>query len=180
MLIGDRAVGDDIAAADADGFEAGGEAGGLPDLVFAVALFGFHAYHFSPLRADLSNGNTWIFVLPIWLGLGVDAAAQFPSNLFGSFLGSGGRPQEKEVLLGGDASWIETLSWDAPRRWNAEVIDEPYLILTMLCTMLVAFLFTLAFRGRVVGIKACYWISAAVVTSLGARVFLSLSSVLGQ
>lgn len=140
--------------------------GGFYDIAFAFGLMAFHSYHFFPLHADFANLNTWIFVLPIWMGLGVDMAAQFPS--IRAVTGLWKRPEMAT------SAWIDSLSWDAATRWNTAVIDEAYLLLTMLCTMLVAFLFTLAFRGYFIGIKACYWISAAVVASLAARVFVSL------
>jgi uncharacterized membrane protein len=46
--------------------------------------------------------------------------------------------------------------------WNKEVIAQIDLLWVLLSGLVVAFAFTLAFRG-VVGIKSCYWGAAIVV-----------------
>uniref|UniRef100_A0A7S4HKL6 Uncharacterized protein n=1 Tax=Odontella aurita TaxID=265563 RepID=A0A7S4HKL6_9STRA len=146
---------------------------GLSDLVFAFVLLAVHSRHFFPgFKPDWTNGNTWIFVFPIWIGLGVDMAMQFPSV---SLL-----DDDDVVADGGGSGGASALSWNSSRRWNSEIIDESYLLLTMTATMAVAFLFTLAFRGIFVDIKSCYWISAGTVAALGAKVLLSAATGLSD
>merc|ERR1740136_232274 len=66
-------------------------------------------------------------------------------------------------------SFPNNVSWKKVDTWNAEVVDVPYLLLTMLSALLLAFLFTLSFRG-IVGIYFCYFFAVAVVAFLSLRV----------
>jgi hypothetical protein len=88
---------------------------------------------FVPREVDWFNGNTYVFVLPMAIGLTVDALFQLPICL----------------CINNHC-------------WNEEVIAQIDLLWVLLSGLVVAFAFTLAFRG-VVGIKSCYWGAAIVV-----------------
>lgn len=87
----------------------------------------------NPRDVDLTNGNTWIFVIPMAIGLTVDALFQLP------ILSQGGQLY-----------------------WNEDVITQVDLLWILLVGLVVAFVFTLAFRG-VLGIRKCYWMAAVLV-----------------
>lgn len=116
-------------------------------VTFPMALSMYNFYYFFPLRADFANGNTWVFVIPMWLGISVDTVHQFPSF-----------PTSK-WLVASSSSFI------CSDVWNTHVVDISYLLITLLCAVQVAFLFTLAFRSYV-NIRTCYWTAAAVVAAL--------------
>jgi hypothetical protein len=98
--------------------------------------------HFVPRVADVDwhNGNTYVFVLPMALGLSVDAFFQLPA--FQCIVGDG---------YGGGTPC-----------WNEDVITQLDLLCVLLTGLIVAFSFTLAFRGML-DIRRCYWGSAVVV-----------------
>jgi len=112
-------------------------------ILFPCLLLVYTIYFFSPLGSNFSNGNTWVFVLPIFFGLMVDCCNQFP--IF--------RMKTISVL---DSDWSRV------HEWNATKINESYLLLTLLCTLQIAFMFTFAFRGKM-SIQNCYWIAALQV-----------------
>lgn len=85
------------------------------DEVFAFVLGVYNLWFFLPTRA-FDNGNTWVFVVPIWAGVSVDTWHQ--------------------ILL----------PFQQDSRWNEQVVTTSYLLLTLLVTLAVAFSFTLAFR----------------------------------
>lgn len=87
----------------------------------------------SPRDVDLTNGNTWVFVVPMAAGLTADALFQLP------------------ILQCNDGLC-----------WNEDVITQIDLLWVLLSGLVVAFVFTLAFRG-VLGIRRCYWGAALVV-----------------
>ena len=89
-----------------------------------------------PHGMDLKNGNTWVFVIPMAAGLMVDALFQLPML------------QCKDSLC-----------------WNEDVITQLELLYVLLSGLIVAFVFTLAFRG-VLGIRNCYWGAALVVHAI--------------
>ena len=115
-------------------------------------------------------------MVPMWIGLGIDAVKQFPS-----LSPAAGEVAATSVLISlaafrealVDPSTV-SLTWAGVSDWNERVINEQYLLVTLLCTMQVAFLFTLAFRGFV-NIHTCYWTAAGVMAALATRVFLSVS-----
>jgi hypothetical protein len=104
---------------------------GMSALIYAMTKF-----IPSPRDLDLSNGNTWIFVGPMAIGLTVDALFQIP------------------MLSQGDQL-----------RWNEDVITQVDLLWILLVGLVVAFVFTLAFRG-VLGIRKCYWMAAILVHTI--------------
>ena len=123
-------------------------------LAFCMVLLVYNLNFFCPKfhkRVDWTNGNTWVFVFPMWLGLSCDTLHQIPSWRNDS--------NSNTNLLDID------LDWDRVKRWNNHGVNVPYIVLTMFCTLQVAFLFTLAFRGYVT-IQTCYWTAAAVVAIL--------------
>jgi len=83
------------------------------------------------------NGNTYVFVVPMASGIMADAVFQSP---FFQCCESGA---------------VSTC-------WNEDVVTEVDLLCVLLSAMVVAFVFTLAFRGSL-GIRQCYWGSAIVV-----------------
>ena len=121
----------------------------MEEMAFPVVLSLYNFRHFFPLKPNFANGNTWVFVIPMWLGISVDTVHQFPSS-----------PTTKWLF--GSLSYGSYFCNDI---WNTHVVDVPYLLITLLCALQVAFLFTLAFRGYV-NIRTCYWTSATVVAVL--------------
>jgi len=121
------------------------------EVAFPIGMFLYDMYHFFPRNANFKNGNTWVFIIPMWLGFNCDTFHQFPSIEMNETLGSS-----------------PSLSWDRVVEWNSNVVDVPYLLLTLFCTIQVAFMFTLAFRNYV-HIQVCYWVAAAVVFALCVR-----------
>lgn len=90
----------------------------------------------SPRNVDLTNGNTWVFVIPMAAGLTADALFQLP-----------------------------LLQCNDGLCWNQDVITQIDLLWVLLSGLVVAFVFTLAFRG-VLGIRRCYWGAASVVHAI--------------
>jgi len=90
----------------------------------------------SPRDVDLKNGNTWVFVIPMAAGLTVDALFQLP-----------------------------LCKCNDSKCWNDDVITQIDLLWVLLSGLVVAFVFTLAFRG-VLGIRSCYWGAALVVHAI--------------
>mmetsp|Transcript_15551 Transcript_15551/g.33924 ORF Transcript_15551/g.33924 Transcript_15551/m.33924 type:complete len:292 (+) Transcript_15551:47-922(+) len=84
-------------------------------------------------EVDWTNGNTYVFVVPMALGLSSDALCQLPI-----------------LQCRGDMCW------------NVDIITQFDLLCVLLSGLVVAFTFTLAFRG-VLGIRSCYWGAALVV-----------------
>mmetsp|Transcript_7061 Transcript_7061/g.10122 ORF Transcript_7061/g.10122 Transcript_7061/m.10122 type:complete len:269 (-) Transcript_7061:486-1292(-) len=115
---------------------------------FSIILFLYTNYHFFPKKASLSNGNTWVFVIPMFVGFNFDTLMQFPSNILT------------------DPNWISVLEWNQNR------VNDTFLLLTLFCALQIAFMFTLAFRG-IMSIKKCYWIAAVIVGLLCVHLFLS-------
>mmetsp|Transcript_21936 Transcript_21936/g.36732 ORF Transcript_21936/g.36732 Transcript_21936/m.36732 type:complete len:231 (+) Transcript_21936:67-759(+) len=87
---------------------------------------------FSPIGSDFTNGNTWIFVMPMFSGVTYDAIQQ---------------------QLGGET-----------------FVSLKFLLFTELSALLIAFVFTLAFRSYV-NIKVVYAVSALCVAGLLSCVF---------
>ncbi|KAL7451645.1 hypothetical protein ACHAWC_003473 [Mediolabrus comicus] len=104
---------------------------GISALIYAMTKFVPN-----PRDLDLSNGNTWLFVIPMAIGLTVDAFFQLPM-----------------------------LSQEDQLRWNEDVITQVDLLWILLVGLIVAFVFTLAFRG-VLGIRKCYWMAAILVHAI--------------
>jgi hypothetical protein len=104
---------------------------GISALIYAMTKFVPN-----PRDLDLSNGNTWLFVIPMAIGLTVDALFQLPM-----------------------------LSQEDQLRWNEDVITQVDLLWILLVGLVVAFVFTLAFRG-VMGIRKCYWMAAILVHAI--------------
>lgn len=118
-------------------------------LLFAFVLAGYTNYHFFPLQADYWNGNTFVFVLPMWIGFSVDAFHQFPTWSYDKFV---------------------VLDWDRVRHWNESRVNETYLLWTLVNALQIAFMFTVAFRGKL-SIQTCYWVAAVQVGCLFTGLF---------
>ena len=88
-------------------------------------------------ETEWRNGNTYVFVLPMASGIIADAIFQSP------------------LLQCRNESSC----------WNKDVVNEVDLLCVLLSALVVAFVFTLAFRGTL-GIRKCYWGSAFVVHSI--------------
>lgn len=125
-----------------------------------ILLLVYTMYHFFPLGASLSNGNTWVFVLPMFLGFSFDCWQQFPTFPFFSV--------DKLV----DTNSYH-MSWERVHAWNDLQVNETYLLLTLWCALQIAFMFTVAFRG-LMNIRYCYWIAAVQVGLLCVRLVQSL------
>lgn len=91
------------------------------------------------------NGNTYVFVLPMAGGIMIDAFFQLPVL----------RCRERNLN-----NFSAELAC-----WNKDVVIEFDLLCVLLAALVVAFLFTLAFRGTF-DIRRCYWGSAMVVHSI--------------
>ena len=132
------------------------------NLVFASILLLYTNYHFFPFKADLKNGNTWVFVLPMWIGFSIDAIHQIPKLVVlkqtearVSSIWNGG-------LYGDGEDSLLSLDWNSVWEWRKSKVDETYLLMTLWCALQIAFMFTIAFRGKM-NIRTCYWIAAAEV-----------------
>ncbi|KAK1744682.1 hypothetical protein QTG54_003973 [Skeletonema marinoi] len=90
----------------------------------------------NPRDVDLTNGNTWVFVIPMAAGLTVDALFQLP-----------------------------LLQCNDGLCWNEDVITQIDLLWVLLSGLVVAFVFTLSFRG-VLEIRRSYWGAAVVVHAI--------------
>ena len=104
-------------------------------------------------RHALANGNTWIFVVPIFAGVGADAAHQLLS-------------------LGVEAGFFGSDDEHAWRRrgsaWNERVATVELMLGIQLALLLLAFGFTLAFR-RYLDVRALYAAAAGIVAAILAR-----------
>ena len=125
-------------------------------ILFPILLFVYTMYHFFPLGASLSNGNTWVFVLPMFLGFSFDCWQQFPFFSLDNL---------------SDTNTYH-MSWERVHAWNALQVNETYLLLTLWCALQIAFMFTVAFRG-LMNIRYCYWIAAVQVGLLCVRLVQS-------
>ena len=117
------------------------------DWIWGIGCICYAAQYFipkNPSNLDVTNGNTWIFVIPMAIGLSVDVVFQLP--LF-------------------QCNKITHMCW------NDNVVTQLDLLMVLLSGLLVAFVFTLAFRG-VLGIRYCYWGAALVVHGIVAYLFL--------
>lgn len=123
---------------------------GNESLLFPILLFIYTNYHFFPRKFDYSNGNTWVFVIPMFVGFSTDTFMQFPKN--------------KTLTFNNDGNWNDV------NEWNQNRVNETYLLLTLFCALQIAFMFTLAFRG-LMSIHICYWIAAAQVGLLCIRLY---------
>lgn len=114
---------------------------GVVGWVWGCASVAYAKVYFVPSAKDVdwTNGNTYVFVLPMAAGLLVDALFQLP------------------ILQCHTEHGNEYTSC-----WNDDVITQVDLLWVNLSGLVVAFIFTLAFRG-VLGIKSCYWSAAVVV-----------------
>lgn len=105
---------------------------GCTALCYAMKYFIPH-----PREIDWANGNTYVFVIPMALGLTADALFQLPI--------------------------LQCHHFDTTTTcWNEHIIAQLDLLYVLLSGLAVAFVFTLAFRG-VLGIRKCYWGAALVV-----------------
>jgi len=145
---------------------------GKESMFFPLVLFLYTNYHFFPRTLDYANGNTWVFVIPMFIGFNIDTWKQFPRLVSSS--------SPVKILQSTSISTVLAttendnhdilLNWDDVQYWNHHRVDETYLLLTLLCALQIAFMFTVAFRGRM-SIKACYWIAAIEVGLLCIRLF---------
>jgi len=126
-------------------------------VIFPLILLCYTNYHFFPLQPDFANGNTWVFVMPMFIAFNIDTFHQFPAlNITKAFDGDNVFSSIMKLPK------IDIFEWERVHKWNDDRINEAYLLLTMLCTLQAAFMFTVAFRGRM-SIKSCYWIAALEV-----------------
>lgn len=109
--------------------------------VFGWGLLAYYLYFFTPKVGSFGNGNTWVFVVPMFLGFGVDVYHQQIDATAFKNQGQGGN------------------------FWNSNVVTVEYLLTTLLSAETVAFMFTLGFRN-IVPIKYGYWIAALIVLLL--------------
>jgi hypothetical protein len=94
--------------------------------------WGFGWYFFAPFRSDVRNGNTWIFVIPMF----TTVISDVPSQLLGQ--------------------------WQ--RQHNSAMQLRHYLII-VLSALIIAFGFTLGFRGYI-SVRKIYFGSALYVAGL--------------
>ena len=109
---------------------------GKQSWIWGSALLHYAWSNFVPSKTvDWTNGNTWIFIVPMALGLSVDALMQLPPLQCTEF---------------GTACW------------NDDIVTQLNLLWILLSGLVIAFVFTVAFRG-VMSVKRCYWGAALVV-----------------
>jgi len=166
-------------------------------LVFAIGIFFYAQWFFFPRKWDLKNGNTWTFVLPMWLGFTSEALHQFPSScsimkntppeevlpmlnnttisqaslkLLERFLFYTNNDTELVINTNDNFVAKTTCEWEKVDIWNATIVNVPYLLLTLYCSLTIAFFFTLSFRG-IMNIYFCYWFAVIVVGALSVRLY---------
>ena len=110
--------------------------------VFGALISLYNLVFFFP-RGAFGNGNTWVFIVPMWAGISIDTSHQVMSAL------------------------------EMPTEWNERVVTAPYILFTLLVTLVVAFSFTLAFR-KYIHITTTYWTAAACVLGLIAGMLVRL------
>ena len=129
-------------------------------IVFPLLLFSYTNYHFFPRQQDYFNGNTWVFVFPMFIGFNIDMfTMQFPSMELAS------------IMMGFPANFVIDVTdakWHDVHSWNQNRIDKTYLLLTLFCALQIDFMFTIVFRGPML-IQVCYWVAAAQVGLLCVR-----------
>lgn len=149
-------------------------AGGNDDgncILFPLVLSIYTIYSFHPFKSSLSNGNTWVFVIPMFVGFCIDSWKQFPTvmttRLFESCsfdIFKKNIKQSNHQHYRHDDDFV-LFNWTDALRWNSEKVNETFLLLTLLCALQIAFMFTIAFRGML-SIQTCYWIAAIQVAVL--------------
>jgi hypothetical protein len=146
-------------------------------------IVGWTVRYFLPSRRDidLSNGNTYVFVIPMAAGILMDAVMQLPMLQFCNFTTaqqSFSAPDHPSVLTPSSPN-------DNGCCWNDVVVSELELLVVLLAALVVAFVFTIAFhsrRGRTnrqisksdknhsrlfsFDIHTCYWGSALIVHTI--------------
>jgi hypothetical protein len=132
--------------------KAGGCMQNVFNWVFGCISVVYAVQYFIPRAKDVdwTNGNTYVFVVPMAIGLSCDALFQLPIL------------QCRDELC-----------------WNADVVDQLDLLFVLLSGLVVAFVFTLAFHG-VLGIRKCYWGSAFVVHGIVVYLILKALPYLGM
>mmetsp|Transcript_14510 Transcript_14510/g.22109 ORF Transcript_14510/g.22109 Transcript_14510/m.22109 type:complete len:255 (-) Transcript_14510:167-931(-) len=105
---------------------------GIPDFLYLI-LLPFSWRQFWPFTSDFSNGNTWIFVVPMFVGVSLDMM----QSLFTKYY---------------CGSEYDLVSWQ-------------WLLGVHLSAMIMAFAFTLAFRGMI-SIQLIYFGAAFFVALL--------------
>lgn len=103
--------------------------------LFGCISVAYAMNYFLPRKKDIdwANGNNYVFVIPMAIGLLCDTLFQLP-----------------------------ILQCHDELCWNIDVVDQLDLLCVLLSGLVVAFVFTLAFHG-VFGLRKCYWCSAMVV-----------------
>ena len=109
---------------------------GKQSWIWSLVLLHYALSKFIPSKTiDWTNGNTWIFIVPMALGLSVDALMQLPAIQCTQF---------------------------GTSCWNDDIVTQRNLLWILLSGLVIAFVFTVAFRG-VMSVKRCYWGAALVV-----------------
>lgn len=146
-------------------------------LIFPVLLLVYTNYNFFPLHLDYTNGNTWVFVVPMFLAINIDAIYQFPSIVSSKDeVLTLWRQCNNDEMNNSIVNKMYVLhefiaqhsDWNHVHDWNQNKVNETYLLLTLFCALQIAFMFTIAFRGKM-SIKSCYWIAAIEVALLCIR-----------
>lgn len=107
---------------------------------------------FVPLHSSFCNGNTWLFVVPMFLGVSADLTQHLLLLL----------TEENQQLLVGCC--------------QAGFISVQMLLLTQFSALIIAFLFTLAFRTYI-NIRTVYFIAVFIVSLLLVQVAVSISAI---
>jgi len=128
---------------------------GIIHWIWSIATLIYALKYFLPHPSELEwkNGNTYVFVLPMAMGLTVDAFYQLPILQC---------HHRYNITTYNNDNDNDTTTTTTNICWNEDVITQLDLLYVLLSGLLVAFVFTLAFRG-VLGVKKCYWGAAAVV-----------------
>ena len=138
------------------------------NLLFPILLSLYTIYHFFPLHLDYKNGNTWVFVVPMFVGFTIDSMNQFPKIMIHNQNIINNDNNHTNIVVKWISNYINHAHWDDVHNWNQNKVNEKYLLLTLLCALQIAFMFTVAFRGKM-SIKVCYWIAAVEVGLLCVR-----------
>jgi hypothetical protein len=104
--------------------------------MYYAVCWGFGWYYFAPFSSDFQNGNTWIFVMPMF----VTVISDVPAQLYGLW-------QQQQY------------------QYNSTTMKLEHYLILELSALIIAFGFTLAFRGYI-SVRKIYFGSALYVAGL--------------
>lgn len=112
--------------------------------LYYAGCWAFGWYFFGPSKSDVRNGNTWIFVMPMFVAVITDIPAQLAVLLLQQ------QPEQQP---------------EQQQQQNYGALQLEHYLLIELSALIIAFGFTLAFRGYM-SVRQIYFGSAVYVAGL--------------